>query len=99
MRNNHQDIHPEATRQVSAREISTSSPSSRASASREEIHRPSLDHALVQIEAIKTGFREAISGLTKLGDIIRATLREQKASDKDLQQVRQTLRSLQGVRI
>ena len=61
--------------------------------------RPSLETALVQIEAMKTGFREGINSLTKLGDHIRQALREQKASEKEIQGVRQTLRSLQGVRI
>ena len=58
-----------------------------------------LEAALVQIEAMKTGFREGINSLTKLGDQIRQALREQKASEKEIQGVRQTLRSLQGVRI
>ncbi len=61
--------------------------------------KPSLEAALVQIEAMKTGFREGINSLTKLGDSIRQALREQKASEKEIQGVRQTLRSLQGVRI
>lgn len=61
--------------------------------------KPALETALVQIESIKTAFRETITALTKLGDSIRQALREQKAGDKDLQNVRQTLRSLQSVRI
>ena len=61
--------------------------------------KPALETALVQIESLKTGFRESIASLTKLGDTIRQALREQKAGDKDLHSVRQTLRSLQGVRI
>ena len=61
--------------------------------------KPSLETALVQIEAMKTGFREGINSLTKLGDQIRQALREQKASEKEIQGVRQTLRSLQAVRI
>jgi DNA polymerase III sliding clamp (beta) subunit (PCNA family) len=59
----------------------------------------SLEAALVQIESIKTGFREAINGLTKVGDHIRQAMREQKTSEKEVQNVRQTLRSLQSVRI
>jgi DNA polymerase III sliding clamp (beta) subunit (PCNA family) len=58
-----------------------------------------LETALVQIESIKTGFRETINGLTKLGDSIRSAMREQKASEKEVHTVRQTLRSLQGVRL
>jgi DNA polymerase III sliding clamp (beta) subunit (PCNA family) len=61
--------------------------------------KPALEAALLQIESIKTGFRESINGLTKLGDTIRHAMREQKVSEKEIQGVRQTLRSLQGVRI
>ena len=68
------------------------------SPSKEET-KSALESALVQIESLKTGFRETISGLTKLGDSIRQAMREQKAGEKEVQNVRQTLRSLQGVRI
>lgn len=61
--------------------------------------KPALEAALVQVESIKAGFREAINNLTKLGDSIRHAMREQKASEKEVHSVRQTLRSLQGVRI
>jgi DNA polymerase III sliding clamp (beta) subunit (PCNA family) len=61
--------------------------------------KPALEAALVQVENLKTGFREGINNLTKLGDSIRHAMREQKASEKEVHSVRQTLRSLQGVRI
>ena len=61
--------------------------------------KPALETSLVQIESLKTGFRESIASLSKLGDTIRQALREQKAGDKDLHSVRQTLRSLQSVRL
>ena len=76
----------------------SSTPSAQTTTSKEEA-KSSLEAALVQIEAIKTGFRETINGLTRLGDHIRQSMREQKASEKEIQTVRQTLRSLQGVRI
>lgn len=58
-----------------------------------------LETALQQIEGIKAGFRETINQLSKIGDSIRASMREQKANEKEIQGVRQTLRSLQSVRI
>jgi hypothetical protein len=61
--------------------------------------KPSLEAALLQIEGIKTGFREAINGLTKVGDHIRQAMREQKSGEKEIQGIRQTLRTLQSVRI
>jgi hypothetical protein len=61
--------------------------------------KPSLEAALLQIEGIKTSFREAINGLTKVGDHIRQAMREQKSGEKEIQGIRQTLRTLQSVRI
>lgn len=79
--------------QPRATATSTTTPTSK------EETKSSLEAALVQIESIKAGFRETINGLTKLGDHIRQSMREQKASEKEIQGVRQTLRSLQAVRI
>jgi DNA polymerase III sliding clamp (beta) subunit (PCNA family) len=64
-----------------------------------EDNKTTLEAALVQVESIKAGFREAINGLSKLGDSIRHAMREQKASEKEVHNVRQTLRSLQSVRL
>ena len=61
--------------------------------------KPALETALAQIEIVRTDFRNAIAGLNKLGDQLKAAAREQKASEKEVQSVRQTLRSLQSVRI
>ena len=58
-----------------------------------------LDTALAQIEIVRGDFRNAIAGLNKLGELLRQSQRESKASDKEIQSVRQTLRSLQSVRI
>jgi DNA polymerase III sliding clamp (beta) subunit (PCNA family) len=61
--------------------------------------KPALEAALAQIDTVKTGFREAIAGLNKLTDLLRQAQREHKAGEKEVQSVRQTLRSLQSVRI
>ena len=58
-----------------------------------------LETAMAQIEIVRTDFRNAIAGLNKLGDQLKAAAREQRASEKEVQSVRQTLRSLQSVRI
>ena len=58
-----------------------------------------LETAMAQIEIVRTDFRNAIAGLNKLGDQLKSAAREQKASEKEVQSVRQTLRSLQSVRI
>jgi len=61
--------------------------------------KPALETALAQIEVIRGEFRSAVAGLTRLSELLKAAQREQKASEKEVQGVRQTLRSLQGVRI
>jgi DNA polymerase III sliding clamp (beta) subunit (PCNA family) len=61
--------------------------------------KPALEMALSQIEAVKAHYREAIRSLTDLTDLLRQAAREQRASEKEFQSIRQTLRSLQSVRI
>lgn len=61
--------------------------------------RSTLERALDQIEALRSGLRELLQRLTPLHDSLRQALREQRAGDKDLQSVRQTLRTLQNVRL
>ncbi len=58
-----------------------------------------LETALAQIEVVRGDFRNGIAGLNKLAEALKAAQRESKASDKEVQSVRQTLRSLQSVRI
>ena len=55
--------------------------------------------ALDQIETIKGSYREAVRGLNGLAETLKQAQREQKTSTKEIQSVRQTLRSLQSVRI
>jgi chromosome segregation ATPase len=61
--------------------------------------KPALETALAHIDTVKAGFREAIAGLNKLSDLLRQAQREHRAGEKEVQSVRQTLRSLQSVRI
>ena len=65
----------------------------------ETAERPALETALAQIDVIRGEFRSAVAGLSKLGDLLKQASREQKTSEKEIQGVRQTLRSLQSVRI
>ena len=61
--------------------------------------KPALDLALAQVEIVRGDFRNAIAGISKLGDLLKQVQRENKASEKEIQSVRATLRSLQSVRI
>ena len=65
----------------------------------EPTEKPALETALAQIEVIRGEFRNAVAGITKLGELLKQVSREQKSSEKEVQSVRQTLRSLQSVRI
>ena len=65
----------------------------------EPVEKPALETALAQIGVIRGEFRNAVAGLTKLGDLLKQASREQKTSEREVQGVRQTLRSLQSVRI
>ena len=58
-----------------------------------------LETALAQIEIVRGDFRSAIAGLNKLAENLKQAQREQKTNEKEVQSVRQTLRSLQSVRI
>jgi DNA polymerase III sliding clamp (beta) subunit (PCNA family) len=85
---------PENTNTIHGASRSTTAVTSTQSA-----ERPALETALAQIEVIRGEFRSAVAGLSKLGELLRQASREQKTSEKEIQGVRQTLRSLQSVRI
>ena len=71
----------------------------RPAATDTEEPKPALDAALAQIEVVRGDFRNAITGVNKLADLLKQVQRESKASDKEISSVRQTLRQLQAVRI
>ena len=60
---------------------------------------PTISTALEQIEKVRGSYREAMQGLTSLADTLKSVQREQKASDKEVQNVRSTLEKLQSVRL
>jgi hypothetical protein len=62
-------------------------------------HPAALTTALERIEVIKGNHREALRGLNELADLLKQAAREQKASEKEISSVRQTLRQIQAVRI
>jgi DNA polymerase III sliding clamp (beta) subunit (PCNA family) len=58
-----------------------------------------LAAAITQVETVKTGLRDVIIELNATLDLLRAAEREKKASFKEVESVRATLRSLQKVAI
>jgi len=61
--------------------------------------KPAIEAAIDKLDAFKATFREALVGLTELTTLLKQAVRDQKAGEKEIHQVRQTLRSLQSVRI
>lgn len=61
--------------------------------------KPAIEAAIDKLDGFKTTFREALVGLTELTTLLRQAVRDQKAGEQEVQSVRQTLRSLQSVRI
>ncbi len=61
--------------------------------------KPALETALAQIEILRGDFRNSLVGLNQLTDRLKQAQRESKASEKEVQSVRQTLRQIQAVRI
>ena len=59
----------------------------------------SLETAIAQVETLKDSFRAAITGLNEITATLKHASREQKANEREVHSVRQTLRSLQSVRI
>jgi len=58
-----------------------------------------LETSIAQVEVVRGEFRNALAGLNKLAESLKAALREHKAGQKEVESVRQTLRSLQNVKI
>ena len=77
----------------------TTTGATRSTTPTEAAEKPALETALAQIDVIRGEFRSAVAGLAKLGDLLKQASREQKVSEREVQGVRQTLRSLQSVRI
>ena len=58
-----------------------------------------LKGALEQIEKIKTALREVIGQLNETASLLKAAEKDQRATEKEFDSVRTTLRSLQKVSI
>ena len=61
--------------------------------------KPAIEAAIEKIDGFKASVRETLAGFTELTVLLRQAVREQKTGEREINQVRQTLRSLQGLRI
>jgi DNA polymerase III sliding clamp (beta) subunit (PCNA family) len=61
--------------------------------------KPAIEVAIEKLDGFKATFREALIGVTEITALLRQSVRDQKAGEKEIHQVRQTLRSLQSVKL
>ena len=61
--------------------------------------RPTIEAALEQIESIKAAVRASVTNLNALADSLRQIQRERKQNEREVRNVRETLKSLQTVRL
>ncbi len=61
--------------------------------------KPGLEQALDQIESLKGSLRSAVGSLNNLIDIVRQVQRERRVSEREVRSVRDTLKTLQTVRL
>lgn len=61
--------------------------------------KPAIEAAIDRLDAFKATFREALIGVTEITTLLRQAVRDQRAGEKEIHQVRQTLRSLQSVKL
>ena len=61
--------------------------------------KPTLEQALDQIEFVKGSLRGAVTNLNNLADTLRQVQRERRLSEREVRSVRDTLKSLQTVRL
>jgi len=94
-----QERKPMPQNNTSAHGSTNGTPSQAASRSTPATEKSALETALAQVELVRGDFRNAITGLNKLAEALKAAQREQKTADKDVQSVRNTLEKLQSVRL
>jgi hypothetical protein len=64
--------------------------------------KPAIEAAidnLDNLDSFKSNLREALGSISEITALLRQAIRDQRANEREIQAVRQTLRSLQGVRI
>jgi len=61
--------------------------------------KPAIEIAIDKLDAFKVTFREALISVTEITTLLKQSVRDQKAGEKEIHQVRQTLRSLQSVKL
>jgi ABC-type transporter Mla subunit MlaD len=61
--------------------------------------KPAIEAAIDNLDSFKSNLRDALGSISEITALLRQAIRDQRANEREIQAVRQTLRSLQGVRI
>ena len=80
-------------------ERKTTMPATNTPAKPPEANGSAAKDALTQIESVKTCLREAISGLNGLTGLFKQAQKDKRSTQKEVASVRQTIKSLQGLKL
>jgi septal ring factor EnvC (AmiA/AmiB activator) len=64
-----------------------------------EAETSAVDEALTRIDTLRTDLRKALDDLNETDRLLRKAVKEQKASDKEINRARSALKSLQAVEL
>jgi type IV secretory pathway VirB10-like protein len=80
-------------------ERKTTMPATNTPAKPPEANGSGSKDALTQIESVKTCLRQAIGGLNDLAGLLKQAEKDKRSTEKEVASVRQTIRSLQGLKL
>jgi hypothetical protein len=80
-------------------ERKTTMPATNTPAKPPEANGSGSKDALTQIESVKTCLREAIGGLNSLTGLFKQAQKDKRSTEKEVASVRQTIKSLQGLKL
>jgi len=61
--------------------------------------KPAIEAAIDNLDSFKNNLRDALIRISEITALLRQAIRDQRSNEREIQTVRQTLRSLQGVKI
>ena len=61
--------------------------------------KPAIEAAIDNLDSFKNNLRDALIRISEITALLRQAIRDQRSNEREIQSVRQTLRSLQGVKI
>jgi hypothetical protein len=90
---------PPASNPVVERKITMPAIATNTPAKLSEVNGSAAKDALTQIESVKTCLRQAIGGLNDLAGLLKQAEKDKRSIEKEVASVRQTIKSLQGLKL